>query len=72
VVSLVSGGIGESFPEDTPGRDEILEGMLEPALLNRLATLEDVGNAAVFAASDWAGAVTAATVNISCGAIVDF
>jgi len=72
VVSLVTGGIAETFPEDTPGRDEIEAGMLEPALLGRLATLDDVGNAAVFAASDWAGAVTAATVNISCGAIVDF
>lgn len=40
-------------------------------LLGRAATLEDVGNAAVFAASDWAGSVTGAIVNVSCGALVD-
>jgi len=28
-------------------------------------TLEDIGNAAVFAASDWARSVTAAIVNVS-------
>jgi len=39
--------------------------------IGRAADLEDVGNAAVFAASDWARSVTAATVNISAGAIVD-
>jgi 3-oxoacyl-[acyl-carrier protein] reductase len=41
------------------------------ALLGRAATLEDVGNAAVFAASDWARSVTAAIVNVSCGALID-
>ena len=37
-----------------------------------LTTLADVGNVAVFIASDRAGAITDATVNISCGAIVDY
>jgi 3-oxoacyl-[acyl-carrier protein] reductase len=40
-------------------------------MLGRAATLEDVGNAAAFAASEWARTMTAATVNISCGALVD-
>ena len=40
-------------------------------LLGRAATLDDVGNAAAFAASDWARSMTAAIVNISCGALVD-
>jgi enoyl-[acyl-carrier-protein] reductase (NADH) len=40
-------------------------------LLGRAATLEDVGNAAAFAASDWARSMTAAIVNVSCGALVD-
>jgi deazaflavin-dependent oxidoreductase (nitroreductase family) len=35
------------------------------------ATLEDVGNVAAFVASDRARTMTAATVNISCGALVD-
>ena len=33
--------------------------------------LEDVGNVAAFVASDKARTMTAATVNISCGALVD-
>ena len=40
--------------------------------IDRVASFEDVGNAAVFAASDWAATLTCATVNISCGAIPDF
>jgi len=31
----------------------------------------DVGNAAAFAASDWARTMTAAIVNVSCGALID-
>ena len=40
-------------------------------MLGRAATLEDVGNVAAFVASDRARTMTAATVNISCGALVD-
>jgi 3-oxoacyl-[acyl-carrier protein] reductase len=36
-----------------------------------LAPLEDVGNVAAFAASDRARTMTAATVNISVGALID-
>jgi enoyl-[acyl-carrier-protein] reductase (NADH) len=42
-----------------------------PAEVRRPATHADVGNAAAFAASDWARSLTAATINISAGAIVD-
>jgi 3-oxoacyl-[acyl-carrier protein] reductase len=45
--------------------------MAEETMLGRAATLEDVGHAAVFAASDWARSVTAATINISAGALID-
>ena len=38
-------------------------------LLGRCATLEDVGNVAGFAASDWARTITGSTINITCGAI---
>jgi 3-oxoacyl-[acyl-carrier protein] reductase len=40
-------------------------------MLGRAATLEDVGNAAVFAASDWGRTLTAAAINISCGTFAD-
>ena len=40
-------------------------------MLGRAATLADVGNAACFAASDWARTVTATAINITCGARPD-
>ena len=71
VVTLASGGVPESLPEDMEGRQAIAEMIEAQTLLGRAATLEDVGNAAVFAASDWARSVTGAIVNVSCGALVD-
>jgi 3-oxoacyl-[acyl-carrier protein] reductase len=71
VVTLASGGVPESLPEGFDGRQAIVEMIEGQTLLGRAATLEDVGNAAVFAASDWARSVTAAIVNVSCGALVD-
>jgi 3-oxoacyl-[acyl-carrier protein] reductase len=71
VVTLASGGIPESLPEGFDGRAEIVEMIEGQTLLGRAATLEDVGNAAAFAASDWARSMTAAIVNVSCGALVD-
>ena len=66
-----SGGVAESIPEGVDGREAIVEGIEKETMLGRAATLEDVGNAAAFAASDRARTMTAATVNISCGALVD-
>lgn len=40
-------------------------------LLRRLPTLAQVADAAVFAASDHAGAMTGTVVNLTCGALVD-
>ena len=40
-------------------------------MLKRLTSLADVGNAAAFVASDWAGAMTASSVNLTCGAVRD-
>lgn len=71
VVTLRSGGIGESLPPDFPGRDELLASLVEPTLLRRTATLADVGNVATFLASDLAASITGTEVNISCGAILD-
>jgi 3-oxoacyl-[acyl-carrier protein] reductase len=71
VVTLASGGVPETFPGDFEGREKITEMIEAETLLGRAATLEDVGNAAVFAASDWARSVTAAIVNVSAGALID-
>ncbi len=71
VVTLRTGGVPESIPEDVNGREAIVEGIEKETMLGRAATLEDVGNAAAFAASERARTMTAATVNISCGALVD-
>jgi 3-oxoacyl-[acyl-carrier protein] reductase len=70
VVTLATGGVPESIP-DFEGRDDIVELIEGQSLLGRAATLDDVGNAAVFAASDWGRTMTAATVNVSCGTLVD-
>lgn len=71
VVTIKTGGIAESIPPDIEGRQHIIDQLLPPTLLKRLATLADVGNVAVFLASDLAQSITATEVNISCGAIVD-
>jgi 3-oxoacyl-[acyl-carrier protein] reductase len=71
VVTLRTGGVPESIPEGFNGREAIVEGIEKETMLGRAATLEDVGNAAAFAASDRVRTMTAATVNISCGALVD-
>ena len=71
VVTLKTGGIPESLPTDFEWRDEIAESLVEPTLLKRAATLEDVGNVAAFVASDKAKSMTSTEVNISCGAMVD-
>ena len=71
VVTLKTGGVPETLPDTFPGRDEIIAGIQQATLLNRTATLADVGNVAAFVASDRARTMTASTVNISCGAIMD-
>ncbi|MFE1954214.1 SDR family NAD(P)-dependent oxidoreductase [Streptomyces sp. NPDC059524] len=72
VVTLKTGGIPESLPDDFEGRAELTERLTEPTLLGRTATLADVGEVAAFVASDRARTMTSATVNISCGALVDY
>lgn len=71
VITLQTGGIPETIPESVTARDRITEQIASQALLGRAATVEDVGNAAVFAASDMARAITAASLNITCGTEVD-
>ena len=71
VVTLRSGGIPESLPAAMDGREDIANSIVDATLLKRAATLEEVGNAAAFAASDKAASMTAATLNISAGALMD-
>lgn len=71
VVTLKTGGITDSIPDSFSGRDEIVSSIQQAALLNRTATLADVGNVAAFVASDQARTMTSTEINISCGAIVD-
>ena len=70
VVTLKTGGIPESI-SDPKEREYIVANLLPATLLNRAATLADVGNVAAFLASDQARTMTSTEVNISCGAIVD-
>jgi 3-oxoacyl-[acyl-carrier protein] reductase len=71
VVTIRTGGIPESMPKDIPGRETIADSLAAASLLGHAATLEDVGQVAAFVASDHARAMTAATVNISAGALID-
>lgn len=70
-MTLQTGGVPESIPEDVDGREAITEGIVRRTMLNRAATLDDVGNVAAFAASDHARTMTATALNITCGAQVD-
>jgi 3-oxoacyl-[acyl-carrier protein] reductase len=71
VVTLRTGGVPETIPEGVEGREAIVGDIERLTMLGRAATLEDVGNAAAFAASDRARATTAATINISSGTLID-
>jgi 3-oxoacyl-[acyl-carrier protein] reductase len=71
VVTLRTGGVPESLPPDFDGREALAKGLADATLLGRAATLEDVGEVAAFVASDRARTMTAATVNVSAGALMD-
>lgn len=70
-VTLRTGGIPETLPADFAGREEIEANIAGKTMLGRTATLADVGAVAAFVASDRARTMTASTVNVSCGALVD-
>ncbi|MFL5909266.1 MAG: SDR family NAD(P)-dependent oxidoreductase [Gaiellaceae bacterium] len=71
VVTLRTGGVPSTIPADFEGGGAIRESITAATLLGRAATPEDVGNAAAFAASDRARTMTAATINVSCGTLID-
>ena len=60
------------IPETAPGMTETdLEPLLNDTLTGRLPRLNEVAETAAFLASDEAGAITAAILNLTCGAIID-
>ena len=69
-VTLRTGGVPESIADEQL-RAAIGEATEGSTLLGRAATLEDVANVAAFVASDQARTMTAATVNVSAGALLD-
>jgi 3-oxoacyl-[acyl-carrier protein] reductase len=71
VLTLRTGGVPESIQEGFAGRAALVAQLAEGTLLGRTATLADVGRAAAFAASDHARTMTGATVNVSCGTLLD-
>lgn len=71
LVTLRTGGVPETISADFEGREAIVASLEQATMLGRTATLADVGNVAAFVASDQARTMTAATVNVSCGALID-
>src|SRR3954451_16895009 len=71
-VTLRTAGVPESIPDSFgDSKQAIAESTADASLLGRAATLADVGRVAAFVASDHARTMTAATVNISAGALID-
>ncbi|QUQ64885.1 SDR family NAD(P)-dependent oxidoreductase [Kutzneria sp. CA-103260] len=71
VLGLHTGGIAEGLPADLKAAPAITEMLVAKTMLKRAATFADVGNVAVFAASDLAASMTSTSLNITCGAVSD-
>jgi 3-oxoacyl-[acyl-carrier protein] reductase len=71
LVTLRTGGVPESIDPGVAPREAITESIEGASLIGLAATLRDVGDVAAFVASDRARTMTAATVNVSAGALID-
>jgi len=71
VLTLQTGGIPETIPADYDQRETIERNIVGLALTGKAATLDDVGNVAAFAASDWARTMTGAALNMTCGSYIN-
>lgn len=70
-VTLRTGGVPDTIPDVMDGGEELAQSLHDATLTGRAATLADVGAVAAFVASDQARTMTAATVNVSAGALLD-
>jgi enoyl-[acyl-carrier-protein] reductase (NADH) len=70
-VTLRTAGIPGTIPDVMDGAEALATSLNEMTMTGRAATLEDVGAVAAFVASDTARTMTAATVNVSSGALID-
>jgi enoyl-[acyl-carrier-protein] reductase (NADH) len=70
-VTLRTAGVPDTIPDVMDGGEELARSLHDATLTGRAATLEDVGAVAAFVASDQARTMTAATVNVSAGALLD-
>jgi len=70
-VTLRTGGVPDTIPDVMDGGEELAKSLNEATMTGRAATLDDVGAVAAFVASDRARTMTAATVNVSAGALID-
>jgi enoyl-[acyl-carrier-protein] reductase (NADH) len=71
LVTLRTAGVPETIPDVMDGGEALTRSLNEATMTGRAATLEDVGAVAAFVASDKARTMTAATVNVSAGALID-
>ena len=73
MLTLQTGGIPEAIP-DSYGekvKQSLAKDTAARTMLQRAATLADVGALATFAASDLARSMTATALNLTAGAVVD-
>jgi NAD(P)-dependent dehydrogenase (short-subunit alcohol dehydrogenase family) len=70
-VTLRTAGVPDTIPDVMGGGEALAASLNEMTMTGRAATLEDVGAVAAFVASDRARTMTAATVNVSAGALID-
>jgi NAD(P)-dependent dehydrogenase (short-subunit alcohol dehydrogenase family) len=70
-VTLRTAGVPDTIPDVMDGGEELAASLNEMTMTGRAARLDDVGAVAAFVASDRARTMTAATVNVSAGALID-
>ncbi len=70
-VTLRTAGVPDTIPDVMDGGEALAASLNEATMTGRAATLEDIGAVAAFVASDRARTMTAATVNVSAGALID-
>lgn len=68
-ITIKSGGVPDSISSDPGLREQLRANIEADSPMGRAAELDDVGNVAVFAASDHARTITDTWLNIGCGSM---